>query len=178
MQDEFLNLTGLRHPEDASLSVITVQTETGLQLLHENVATSKLLPGEELSLLPGPDQGTSSMWLAATDLWSRLGWRPNDHSRDPSRGPEDTGPPRKQVRHHSSHHTWAPGSGVWGSIPFRTATVEFGNHGEVVRATAELELTAIDTGNPRRDRDLAKPHLLNTHRNPILATPWTRAARA
>lgn len=60
-------------------------------------------------------------------------------------------------------------SGVQGSIPFRAATVEFGNQGEVVRATAELELTAIDTGNPRRDRDLAKPHLLNTHHFPILA---------
>lgn len=56
MRDEFVNLTVLRQPGGASLIVITVQTETGLQLLHEIVGTSKLLPGEEQTLLPGPDR--------------------------------------------------------------------------------------------------------------------------
>ena len=55
MRDEFLNMTVLRQPGGREHIVLTTRTQAGLDLLHEIVTSSELLPGEDVSLLPGPD---------------------------------------------------------------------------------------------------------------------------
>ena len=55
MRDEFVNMTVLRQPDGHEQIVVTVRSEAGLGLLRDLVTTSELLPGEDVSLLPGPD---------------------------------------------------------------------------------------------------------------------------
>jgi polyisoprenoid-binding protein YceI len=57
---------------------------------------------------------------------------------------------------------------VRGTVPIRAAWVEVDGQGRPVAVKAELDLTGIATGNARRDRDLAKPNLLDTARHPTL----------
>jgi polyisoprenoid-binding protein YceI len=57
---------------------------------------------------------------------------------------------------------------VRGQIPVTTAWVDVDDAGRPAAVHAELDLTRIDTGNPRRDRDLRKPSLLDTTRHPAL----------
>ena len=57
---------------------------------------------------------------------------------------------------------------VRGQIPVTTAWVDVDAAGQPTTVHAELDLTQIGTGNPRRDRDLRKPHLLDTARQPVL----------
>lgn len=58
---------------------------------------------------------------------------------------------------------------VRGTVPIRSAWVQVDGQGRPVSVAAELDLAGIATGNARRDRDLAKPHLLDTARHPTLA---------
>ena len=57
---------------------------------------------------------------------------------------------------------------VHGTIPVVSGTVEVSPTGEIVRGRMELDLTRIETGNRRRDLDLAKPSLLGTAAHPVL----------
>lgn len=57
---------------------------------------------------------------------------------------------------------------VRGHIPVTAAWVDIDASGRPTAVHAELDLNRIDTGNPRRDRDLRKPHLLDTARHPAL----------
>lgn len=57
---------------------------------------------------------------------------------------------------------------VSGTVPITHATAYVDATGRPVRVDAELDLAHIDTGNARRDRDLAKAHLLDTGRFPTL----------
>lgn len=56
-----------------------------------------------------------------------------------------------------------PGT-VHGTVPTTAGSVRV--NGADVRVQAELDLSALDTGNPRRDHDLRKPHLLDLDRHP------------
>ncbi|MCO1660569.1 YceI family protein [Pseudonocardia humida] len=58
-----------------------------------------------------------------------------------------------------------PGT-VHGTVPVTAGAVRVDGAG--VRVEAELDLSALDTGNPRRDRDLGKPGLLDLDRHPRL----------
>ncbi|MGH8862300.1 MAG: YceI family protein [Jatrophihabitantaceae bacterium] len=58
---------------------------------------------------------------------------------------------------------------VTGRIPIRDASVDVEGGGRPVTVRADLDLAGIDTGNARRDRDLAKPRLLDTGKYPVLA---------
>ncbi len=55
-----------------------------------------------------------------------------------------------------------------GQIPVTAAWVDVDDAGRPAAVHAELDLTRIDTGNPRRDRDLRKPRLLDTAHHPTL----------
>jgi polyisoprenoid-binding protein YceI len=57
---------------------------------------------------------------------------------------------------------------VSGRVPIQEAVVEVDGEGRPAAVRAVLDLTGIDTGNRRRDRDLAAPRLLDTARWPIL----------
>jgi polyisoprenoid-binding protein YceI len=57
---------------------------------------------------------------------------------------------------------------VRGHIPVTAAWVDVDAAGRPTAVHAELDLNRIDTGNPRRDRDLRKPYLLDTARHPAL----------
>jgi polyisoprenoid-binding protein YceI len=54
---------------------------------------------------------------------------------------------------------------VRGTIPLCMGAVEV-RDGEVTAVRAELDLGALGTGNPRRDADLRKPHLLDSAARP------------
>ena len=60
---------------------------------------------------------------------------------------------------------------VCGRIPIREAVVDVSSDGSPAAVRAVLGLTGIDTGNRRRDRDLAAPRLLDTARWPMLGLP-------
>lgn len=60
------------------------------------------------------------------------------------------------------------GRSIPGAIPFLSARCDIDDHGLPQRVAATLDLSAIDTGNPRRDRDLAKPGLLDIAAHPYL----------
>ncbi len=64
---------------------------------------------------------------------------------------------------------------VRGCIPIREASVEVDSSGHATSVQAVLDLAGIDTGNARRDRDLAKPHLLATEQYPTLTFHAGRA---
>ena len=57
---------------------------------------------------------------------------------------------------------------VHGTLPIRLGTVTLAASGRLREARVELDAVAIDTGNPRRDRDLAKPRLLDTATHPLV----------
>jgi polyisoprenoid-binding protein YceI len=57
---------------------------------------------------------------------------------------------------------------VRGRLPIREAWVEVDVAGRPLALSATLDLAGIETGNARRDRDLAKPQLLDTARFPVL----------
>jgi polyisoprenoid-binding protein YceI len=73
-----------------------------------------------------------------------------------------------------------------GTIPVRSGTVRLGPAGAVETARMELDVTGIETGNARRDRDLCKPRFLAAEEHPSIvveahpATPdaggWSVAA--
>ena len=83
----------------------------------------------------------------------------------------------------TAHQLWLK---IPGSIPFLTAGATIGDANDLLGATAELDLRAIETGHPRRNRDLAKPSLLDTDAHPTLTVQigpgsatgqgWTAAA--
>ena len=76
----------------------------------------------------------------------------------------------------TAHQLWLD---IEGSIPFVGAGATIGNAGELLGATAELDLRAIETGHPRRNRHLAKPNLLDTGTHPALTVqigPGTASA--
>lgn len=57
---------------------------------------------------------------------------------------------------------------VHGGVPIRECVVQVEDSGKLVSCHAELDLAAIDTGNRRRDLDLAKPKLLDLAHFPLL----------
>lgn len=57
---------------------------------------------------------------------------------------------------------------VHGTLPITVGTVALGASGRLREARVELDARAIDTGNARRDRDLAKPRLLDTATHPLV----------
>jgi polyisoprenoid-binding protein YceI len=57
---------------------------------------------------------------------------------------------------------------VPGTIPVRSAGIEVDEAGRPVSVTAELDLAGIDTGNPRRDKDLRSKRFFDTDRTPHL----------
>jgi len=57
---------------------------------------------------------------------------------------------------------------VRGQIPVTAAWVDVDPAGQPAAVHAELDLTRVDTGNPRRDRDLRQPRLLDTAHHPTL----------
>ena len=60
------------------------------------------------------------------------------------------------------------GRTVRGQVPIRSASVEVDGVGRPISVHAELDLGSIDTAHARRDRDLRKPHLLNSDRFPTM----------
>lgn len=57
---------------------------------------------------------------------------------------------------------------VRGRVPVLRCEVQLSEDGAVGRVRAELALAGLDTHNARRDRDLAKPSLLDLGRYPVL----------
>lgn len=57
---------------------------------------------------------------------------------------------------------------VHGAVPIRECIVEIDGSGQLLSSHADLDLAAIDTGNRRRDHDLAKPKLLDLQQFPLL----------
>lgn len=55
LRDEFIGLQVLRRPDGHEIVVVTVRDAATLDVLQELVSSSELLPGEDVSLLPGPD---------------------------------------------------------------------------------------------------------------------------
>jgi polyisoprenoid-binding protein YceI len=58
---------------------------------------------------------------------------------------------------------------VHGSVPISRGVAEVSAEGTLSSVHAELALGQVDTGNHRRDLDLAKPHLLDTARYPTMS---------
>lgn len=59
------------------------------------------------------------------------------------------------------------GRTVTGTVPILTGTVEVGPDGLPSAIYGTLDLSAIATGIPRRDKDLRKPRLLDLDRYPV-----------
>nr|QEO74056.1 hypothetical protein [uncultured bacterium] len=55
-----------------------------------------------------------------------------------------------------------------GSVPVLDGTVEVDEDGRPALVEGSLDLGAIDTGNPRRDKDLRKPSLLDLANHPTM----------
>lgn len=73
MREEFVNMCVLRQPSGHEQIVVTVRSEAGLGLLHDLVTSSELLPGENVSLLPGPDSVEIFDVVAATGTLETIG---------------------------------------------------------------------------------------------------------
>lgn len=67
------------------------------------------------------------------------------------------------------------GRTVRGQVPIRHATVEVDSVGRPTAVHAELDLAGLTTSHARRDRDLRKPHLLDTGRFPTMIFTSTGA---
>ena len=59
------------------------------------------------------------------------------------------------------------GHTVTGTVPILDGTVEVGPDGLPSAIHGSLDLSAIATGIPRRDKDLRKPKLLDLDRHPV-----------
>lgn len=57
---------------------------------------------------------------------------------------------------------------VHGTLPIRSGHVTMASAGQLTEASVELDATAIDTGNAHRDRDIAKPAILDTAAHPTV----------
>ncbi len=57
---------------------------------------------------------------------------------------------------------------VTGTVPITSAWVDVDPHAAPARVHATLDLASLDTGNPRRDRHLRSPSLLDLERHPTL----------
>ncbi|WP_068280459.1 YceI family protein [Aldersonia kunmingensis] len=58
------------------------------------------------------------------------------------------------------------GKTVEGTVPVRSGSVTFGPDGQLESVCGEVDLSAIDTGHKRRDKDLRKPGLLDLDAHP------------
>jgi len=67
---------------------------------------------------------------------------------------------------------------VRGSVPIASAAVDVDENGTPVAVHATLDLTGLATGHRKRDRDLQKPHLLDTGRHPRLRFTGSPVQRA
>jgi polyisoprenoid-binding protein YceI len=62
---------------------------------------------------------------------------------------------------------------VTGTLPVAEAWVDVDPTGVARQVAATLDLQAVETGHARRDKDLQKPHLLDTANHPTLAFTGT-----
>ena len=60
------------------------------------------------------------------------------------------------------------GRAVTGTVPITEGTVDVDESGRPRAISGSLDLGAIDTGNPRRDKDLRKPRFLDLDRYPAM----------
>jgi polyisoprenoid-binding protein YceI len=60
------------------------------------------------------------------------------------------------------------GRTVTGNVPITEGTVDVDESGRPRAISGSLDLGAIDTGNPRRDKDLRKPRFLDLDRDPAM----------
>jgi polyisoprenoid-binding protein YceI len=60
------------------------------------------------------------------------------------------------------------GRTVTGNVPITAGTVDVDESGRPRAISGSLDLGAIDTGNPRRDKDLRKPRFLDLDRHPAM----------
>jgi len=60
------------------------------------------------------------------------------------------------------------GRTVTGNVPITDGTVDVDESGRPRAISGSLDLGAIDTGNPRRDKDLRKPRFLDLDRYPAM----------
>jgi polyisoprenoid-binding protein YceI len=60
------------------------------------------------------------------------------------------------------------GRTVTGNVPITAGTVDVDESGQPGTIDGSLDLGAIDTGNPRRDKDLRKPRFLDLDRCPAM----------
>lgn len=60
------------------------------------------------------------------------------------------------------------GRTVTGTVPITEGTVDVDESGQPPAISGSLDLGAIDTGNPRRDKDLRKPRFLDLARYPAM----------
>ena len=60
------------------------------------------------------------------------------------------------------------GRTVTGNIPITEGTMDVDESGRPRAISGSLDLAAVDTGNPRRDKDLRKPRFLDLDRYPAM----------
>jgi polyisoprenoid-binding protein YceI len=60
------------------------------------------------------------------------------------------------------------GRTVTGNVPITEGTMDIDESGRPRAISGSLDLDAIDTGNPRRDKDLRKPRFLDLDRYPAM----------
>jgi len=60
------------------------------------------------------------------------------------------------------------GRTVTGNIPITEGTMDVDESGRPRAISGSLDLDAVDTGNPRRDKDLRKPRFLDLDRYPAM----------
>jgi polyisoprenoid-binding protein YceI len=68
------------------------------------------------------------------------------------------------------------GRTVSGNVPITEGTVDVDESGRPRAISGSLDLGAIDTGNPRRDKDLRKPRFLDLDRYPAMTFAADSAA--
>jgi polyisoprenoid-binding protein YceI len=60
------------------------------------------------------------------------------------------------------------GRTVTGNVPITEGTMDVDENGRPQTISGSLDLGAVDTGNPRRDKDLRKPRFLDLDRYPAM----------
>ena len=60
------------------------------------------------------------------------------------------------------------GRTVTGNVPITEGTMDVDESGRPRAISGSLDLGAVDTGNPRRDKDLRKPRFLDLDRHPAM----------
>ena len=68
------------------------------------------------------------------------------------------------------------GRPVVGTLPLLSGEVEVDRHGVPARVSAELDLTGVDTGNARRDKDLQGPRFFDSTAGGVLRFTADRPA--